>query len=119
MAKIKDIAFERGEDVLLRVTLDREMGLDQAAFAATFRASKTETDDIAPLLQLVSPASIILTDTPEDRFIDVVISAAASASFLPDRQYYYDVKRVDAGNNAVLVKGVASIGQPATRIFSL
>src|ERR1700684_4211335 len=101
MASIANIAFYRGEDVLLTVTMSPVTAI--LGWNLQFSLREHYGDPGSPLIVKTNGAGITLIDTTNGIF--TVPLAQADTLPLAFGAYVYDIQRTDSGSRTVLVAG--------------
>lgn len=111
MSVTKDIEFARGEDVLIRDTVT---GVDITGWALRAVIRRTPSD---PTILVEKDNAIIggitLNDAPNGVF-DIRIADTDTIALRPGA-YVWEVKRMDAGNEAVLTTGILTLKAETVR----
>ncbi len=110
MSEKQNFPMFRGEDKVLRVTLDPVLDISTWTLAFTLRLMAQSTE---ALIEKTSASGITLTD-PTHGIFQVALADTDTASLAPGK-YAYDCKRMDAGAEAVLVYGTLTLLAEVTR----
>lgn len=102
-----NIQFFKGEDITIE---DVITGVDITSWSITFSIRETFADDV--LISKTVGSGITLTD-PTNGKLQIVLSDD-DTNLLSSRNYVYDVKRMDAGSEAVLTYGILTIQESVT-----
>ena len=100
MATKADIAFYKGEDVTLTVSMSPVTNI--TGWTITFSLKK-QYGDASALVSKTIGSGITVTDAVNGDF-KVAVDSADSAS-LDNRAYVYDILRTNSGNKTVLTIG--------------
>lgn len=113
----RDDYFMTGEDKTLAVTIYQSDGTTPqniTGWALSYRLKRRPEDaDSEAVLTKTTSAGITLT-TPASGLCDVAIDDTDTDA-LPARSYYHELKRTDAGSEAVLVVGTVVVQQAIHR----
>lgn len=113
--KRQDIEIPRGDDRVIRVTLEENGSVAGWSFQFAVRRERDEPDAVTPVISRSSGISASVTgDENTPAVIDITVTDDETLE-LGKRPYWWSLKRADAGFETTLVHGVLSMTNTAAR----
>ena len=111
----QNVEIPRGDDRILRVTLEENGSITGWTFTFAVRTNRREADDVEPVITRSTGIAINdagSADTPG--VIDITVTDEETLS-LARRTYWWSLKRADEGFETTLVQGELSMTDTAAR----
>lgn len=112
----QDVTVRRGDDKVLRITLDENGSISGWNFDFAIRERQNEADSVTPAVE-TADVTIAINDAGDNDspgIIDVTISDTVTLA-LSARKYFWSLKRSDAGFESTLSEGVWNSVNTAAR----
>src|ERR1700674_5461632 len=99
MSFLEDISFEKGQDLLVKVTMTPPTNIT----GWTLQLSVRQHYGDAVMVFSVGSGSIVITDSANGLF-QITVASALTSGLTPEC-YVYDIQRIDPGSRVVLTRG--------------
>lgn len=114
-AKRQDIEIPRGDDRIIRVTLEEDGSVSGWTFEFAVRRERDEPDSVTPVISRGTGIAASDAGSPTTpAVIDITVTDEETLQ-LGKRPYWWSLKRADAGFETTLVHGVLSMTNTAAR----
>ena len=111
----QNVEIPRGDDRIIRVTLEENGSIENWSFTFAVRVSRYESDDTNPVIERSDGIAISTTgDADNPGVIDITVTDTETLS-LARRDYWWSLKRSDDGFETTLVQGTLSMTNTAAR----